>query len=137
MALAARIRRARRIAGMSQQALADKLGVTRSAVSNWESDSGVRPATDRLAVLARTLHVSFEWIATGRGEMRLGDGMHDKFVADSVAVVDCPHELQLLHAYRRAPAKVKALLQEMAILHSPTKSRRRTASLIGMNFQVA
>ena len=131
MALAARIRRARRIAGISQQALADKLGVTRSAVSNWESDSGVRPATDRLAVLAKTLHVSFEWIATGRGEMRIGADLHDKFVAESFAMVDCPHELQLLETYRRASTRVKALLQEMASLHSPSKSRRRMTKAAG------
>jgi transcriptional regulator with XRE-family HTH domain len=125
MGLAARIRRARRIAGISQQALADALGVTRSAVSNWESDSGVRPATDRLAVLARALHVSFEWVATGRGEMRMGADVRDASVAEGGAVVDCPHELQLLQAYRRAPARVKALLQEMANLHAPASSRRK------------
>lgn len=137
MALAARIRRARRIAGISQQALADKLGVTRSAVSNWESDSGVRPATDRLTVLASALHVCFEWIATGRGEMRICAGMQDKFVVDSVAVVDCPHELQLLQAYRRAPARVKALLQEMANLHSPSQSRPRMTGPVESDFHTA
>ena len=41
--------------------------------------------------------------------------------------VDCPHELNLLHAYRRAPARVKALLQEMASLHAPPSARRRLA----------
>lgn len=127
MGLAARIRRARRIAGLSQQALADALGVTRSAVSNWESDSGVRPATNRLAVLAQALHVGFEWIATGRGEMRVCAEPRDRPDVDHGAVVDCPHELQLLQAYRRAPARVKALLQEMANLHAPASSRRRLA----------
>jgi transcriptional regulator with XRE-family HTH domain len=127
MGLAARIRRARRIAGLSQQALADALGVTRSAVSNWESDSGVRPATDRLAVLAQKLHVGFEWIATGRGEMRVCAEPRDRVDVERGAVVDCPHELQLLQAYRRAPARVKALLQEMANLHAPTSSRRKLA----------
>lgn len=137
MALAARIRRARRIAGMSQQALADKLGVTRSAVSNWESDSGVRPATERLTVMASALHVCFEWIATGRGEMRICAGMQDKSVVDSVAVVDCPHELQLLQAYRRAPARVKALLQEMANLHASSQARARAIGPAESEFQPA
>ena len=125
MGLAARIRRARRIAGISQQGLAGTLGVTRSAVSNWESDSGVRPATDRLAVMARALHVGFEWLATGRGEMRLGADTRDATPTEGCAMVDCPHELNLLYAYRRAPARVKALLQEMASLHSAPTSRRR------------
>jgi transcriptional regulator with XRE-family HTH domain len=125
MGLAARIRRARRIAGISQQGLADTLGVTRSAVSNWESDSGVRPATHRLAVLARTLHVGFEWLATGRGEMRVGAAGVDSPPAEGTAMIDCPHELNLLQAYRRAPAKVKALLHEMANLHAPSSPRRK------------
>jgi transcriptional regulator with XRE-family HTH domain len=127
MGLAARIRRARRIAGFSQQALADAIGVTRSAVSNWESDKGVRPATDRLAVLAQALHVGFEWIATGRGEMRLCAEPRDRAGVEHGAMVDCPHELQLLQAYRRAPARVKALLQEMANLHAPASTRRKLA----------
>jgi transcriptional regulator with XRE-family HTH domain len=137
MGLAARIRRARRIAGISQQALADALGVTRSAVSNWESDSGVRPATDRLAVLAQKLHVGFEWIATGRGEMRVCAEPRDRVDVERGAVVDCPHELQLLQAYRRAPTRVKALLQEMANLHSPPRASRRKLARSGRELQSA
>lgn len=130
MGLAARIRRARRIAGISQQALAHALGVTRSAVGNWEADSGVSPATDRLVVLARTLHVAFEWLATGRGEMRVGGQAAAGAgpVEDEVrALVHCPHELNLLQAYRRAPPRVKALLHEMADLHAPGPRRRPLA----------
>jgi transcriptional regulator with XRE-family HTH domain len=125
MGLAGRIRRARRIAGISQQQLADALGITRSAVSNWESDSEVRPATDRLAVMARALHVSFEWLATGRGEMRMNCSAPGGTSNDVGSVVECPHELNLLHAYRRAPPRVKALMQEMANLHAPPSTRRR------------
>lgn len=125
MGLAGRIRRARRIAGISQQQLAEMLGVTRSAVSNWESDSEVRPVTDRLAVMARSLHVSFEWLATGRGEMRMSCNAPDGTSDDAGALIECPHELNLLHAYRRAPPRVKALMQEMANLHAPPSTRRR------------
>ena len=123
MALAERIRRARRIAGTSQQGLANALGVTRSAVSNWESANAARPATARLAMLANVLDVSFEWIATGRGEMRLSRPAHDSFIVEDLLVVDCPHERNLLCAYRHAPARVKAILQEIASLHSPSGSR--------------
>lgn len=126
MGLAARIRRARQIAGISQQALAGTLGVTRSAVSNWESDRSVRPATDRLAVMALALHVGFEWLATGRGEMRLCPEARNASAAEGSAMVECPHELNLLLAYRRAPARVKALLQEMANLHAPPSRQRMT-----------
>jgi transcriptional regulator with XRE-family HTH domain len=110
---------------MSQQALAEALGVTRSAVSNWESSGSARPATDRLAMLASALQVSFEWVATGRGDMSLPGGRGAATVADAAAVVDCPHELHLLQAYRRAPDRVKVLLQDMARLHAPPLSRAR------------
>ena len=119
MALAERLRRARRIAGMSQQGLASALGVTRSAVSNWESANAAQPATGRLAMLASALQVSFEWIATGRGEMRLDPTMHSTPAVAGLLVVDCPHELNLLNAYRHAPARVKAILQDIASLHAP------------------
>ncbi|HEX2595601.1 MAG TPA: helix-turn-helix transcriptional regulator [Luteimonas sp.] len=119
MGLAERVRRARRIAGLSQQELARALGVTRSAISNWESTNAAQPATDRLARLANALEVSFEWIATGRGEMRLPRSVPAATAVDARLFVDCPHELNLLSAYRRAPVRVKAILQEIANLHSP------------------
>jgi transcriptional regulator with XRE-family HTH domain len=104
---------------MSQQVLARALGVTRSAVSYWESTNAARPATGRLIMLARALQVSFEWIATGRGEMQLSRAAHGPPTLDELLVVDCPHELTLLCAYRHAPARVKAILQEIASLHAP------------------
>jgi hypothetical protein len=58
--------------------------------------------------------------------MRLCPEARNAGAAESCATVDCPHELNLLLAYRRAPARVKALLQEMANLHAPP-SRRRMA----------
>ena len=42
----------RRKQGMSQQEVADLLGVTRQTISNWESDQGA-PALDKAAELAR------------------------------------------------------------------------------------
>lgn len=123
MELAQRIRRARRIAGLSQQALAEAVGVTRSAVGNWEAAAGVRPASDRLALLACALHVNFEWLATGRGTMQLPAGLDDPPAVEGLLVVECPHEMRLLLAYRQAPYRVKTLLQELAGLHAPASRR--------------
>lgn len=51
-----RLARLRQAAGLSQQALADRLSVTRQAVSNWEREQTV-PDLDMLLSLARELGV--------------------------------------------------------------------------------
>lgn len=62
-----RVRMARRAAGLSQSALAEKLGLSRSAAAQWESSKGSSPSTDNLGKLAVVLGCSYEWLATGRG----------------------------------------------------------------------
>ena len=68
-----RIRQCRQAARLSQAELAAKVGVRRSAVAQWERIGGSSPSVSHLAQLALTAGVSFEWIATGRGAMRLTD----------------------------------------------------------------
>lgn len=71
MMIGTRIRQARKELGLSQQALADLVGVNQSAISGWErGDSD--PTTDSMTAAAVALGVSFEWLATGRGEIRPG-----------------------------------------------------------------
>ena len=73
MTLPTRIRFARTLAKLTQQALAAKLGVRRTAIAQWEQVSGTRPSMNNLTQLAILTEVRFEWLATGRGAMRLGD----------------------------------------------------------------
>jgi phage repressor protein C with HTH and peptisase S24 domain len=68
MSLSARIAQARQHKGLSQQALADHIGVSRVAVTQWES-AQTTPAAERLLELARLLDVRAEWLMTGRGAM--------------------------------------------------------------------
>ena len=65
MGINARVRQARKAAGISQSRLAQILGVTRSACSQWESAQGTTPRRERLEQLAILLGVSYEWLATG------------------------------------------------------------------------
>ena len=62
-----RIRQARRNATLSQTALADKVGVNRSAVAQWERPGGSRPTAGNLSKIAIATSIQFEWLATGRG----------------------------------------------------------------------
>lgn len=63
-----RIKLARAARGKTQQWLAEEVGVKQSNVSAWERGEK-DPATENLSRTAQALDVSFEWLATGRGEM--------------------------------------------------------------------
>ena len=55
----------RKKAGLSQEGLADLLGVTRQAVQKWEAGSS-RPDMDNLAALARYFNVTLDYLVTGQ-----------------------------------------------------------------------
>lgn len=107
MTLADRIRLARRLAGLSQRELASALGVLRSAVSNWESSTGNRPAVASLIQLAQIVRVSVEWLATGGGAVHLF-AEAPTLTASSNVISDI--EQRLVSAYRQAPAHLKRLI---------------------------
>jgi len=73
--LAIRIKKSREIKGFSQKKLADEIGITSSAISQYESTSYFHsePSLKNLVKLAKALNVSFEWLATGRGIKEIED----------------------------------------------------------------
>jgi transcriptional regulator with XRE-family HTH domain len=117
-----RIRLARRRAGYSQEALAQLLGVKRSAVANWEATSGASPCGANLERLAEVLKVAYEWLATGRGEMRLPPHYHEMAVLDA-ELIENPVERRLLQAWRALPVKPRVLFLELAESYPGRKSR--------------
>ena len=54
MSIGSKLAQARRAANLTQEQLAERLGVTRQAVSRWESDSAY-PETDKIVRMARLL----------------------------------------------------------------------------------
>ena len=57
MTLGQRIQKLRKGAGLTQEQLAERMGVTRQAVSKWESDGGV-PELDTLIAMSRLFDVT-------------------------------------------------------------------------------
>ena len=107
-----RIRRARRKADLSQSALAERLKVQRSAVSNWESANDIHPSLQNLIALAKVCEVSFEWLATGRGRMSVDDELVDIPTADA-ELIDQREERELLAIYRSLPHTKQRLVVEV------------------------
>ena len=58
------VQRLRRAAGLSQEELAERLGVTRQAVSKWERDSAY-PEMEKLARMSRLFGVTVEALLNG------------------------------------------------------------------------
>ena len=69
MSLSERIAQARRAAGLSQEQLGEALGVSRQAVSKWESGQ-TRPDLDALAAMCELFHLSADYLLLGREDAR-------------------------------------------------------------------
>lgn len=61
MTMGQRIAEQRKKLGLSQEALGEKVGVSRQAISKWESDGAV-PEIDKLISLSRLFSVSVGWL---------------------------------------------------------------------------
>lgn len=64
MTLGERIQTHRKRAGLSQEALAEQLGVSRQAVSKWEVDAA-QPELDKIVVLARVFGITTDELLLG------------------------------------------------------------------------
>lgn len=106
--LAERVRSARRAAGLSQDALATKLGIRRAAVTQWEQPAGTQPSVLNLRQTAMETSVSFEWLATGRGPMQPASDEVPAFSTDCIARGS--DEEHLLAGYRRLTSRQREAL---------------------------
>ena len=59
MSFGENLKKVRKQNHMTQEALAELLGVSRQAVSKWESDNGY-PETEKLLALSKTFHISLD-----------------------------------------------------------------------------
>lgn len=84
---------------LSQEELAEKIGVSRQAVSKWEQGSGY-PETEKLLVLSQELHVSLDYLMLGEmGTMEDNKGLPTNIIVptgkitiqsfDGKSVVNC------------------------------------------------
>lgn len=65
-----RLKQLRKFLGMTQQKFADKLGVKRNTVGQWEC--GINALTDQVITsICREWNVSEDWLRDGKGDMFL------------------------------------------------------------------
>ena len=122
-----RIRLARRTVGMSQNQLAEAVGVQRSAVSHWEAPNGKNPSMAHLRAVALVSGLQFEWLATGRGDMNLSrEAQLDSIATAEALLVEDPLEFRLVSAFRDAPLRARlSMLELMESLAAQRTGRSR------------
>lgn len=126
MKISQRLRLARRHAGLSQRALAEAVGVARSAVSHWEA--GSQPSAANLEQVAVVTQVRFEWLATGRGAMALSAQTRmDSIPAAHGLLIEDPQEVQLLESIRSMNATARVTMYELANQLAQRKAKPRVA----------
>lgn len=112
-----RIRRIRTQAAMTQSELARRLGIQRSAVTQWEQDQGTTPSVSHLVQIAHETNACFEWLATGRGpshleeDARVDAAMLQDFARDHL-------ESRVLLALRRVNKRKREAAVQMVELFS-------------------
>lgn len=98
-----RIRIARIRAELSKAELARRVGVSPSAVVQWEQPSGSGPSARHLATIAQCTGVAFEWLATGRGPTRVSDADGPPAI-DPTSIAVTLFEERLLDVARKLPS---------------------------------
>ncbi|MET0583177.1 MAG: helix-turn-helix transcriptional regulator [Pseudoxanthomonas sp.] len=111
-----RIRRSRLLASLSQSELARRIGIQRSAVTQWERNDGTVPSVGHLAQIALETSVCFEWLATGRGPTLPDAGLFDAAVLPQDFAQDELESRMLVALRRVAPRKRETVVQLVELL---------------------
>jgi len=130
-----RIAAARKLAGLTQEQLGELLGVTRQAVSKWESGQTV-PDAVTVARLCKALHVSADYVLLGKEPEesddqtppRLHTAGHLSLLRPGCGGFHLPH-LRLSSAHGTAPWPAVRSGGHQPILRQCAR-RRRTDALL-------
>ncbi|EYD71032.1 helix-turn-helix domain-containing protein [Limimaricola hongkongensis] len=101
-----RLAGAREGAGLSQEALATRLGVEIATLQAWEDDMD-EPRANRLQMLAGMLNVSLSWLLTGRG-----DGPEAPGETATPALSEILSEMRVLRAEMMQSVERLAMLEK-------------------------
>lgn len=70
MGIGKRIKEIRKVTNITQQTLADKIGLKRNTIANYEIEQ-ITPSDRTIADICREFNVCEEWLRNGTGEMFL------------------------------------------------------------------
>jgi len=86
MNIADRIQNLRKMRGISQEELADKVGVSRQAVSKWESEQS-SPDLDKIIIMSDYFEVTTDYILKGIEPPKQTGEENDNFIAGQILYI--------------------------------------------------
>ena len=124
MNLARRIKHAREGKAWTRSELARRIGVSTSAAVQWEQAISTAPSVENLIRIALLTDVSFEWLATGRGQVRGLEpneipALETRYFAQTMA------EENMLDLLRRLSPDAQTMLIEFLSTIAPPIMRSR------------
>ena len=111
-----RIKKVRTALGLSQQEFADRIGIKRGAVANYEVGRN-EPIDAVISLICREFNVSERWLRTGDGEMFVQisrDKEIMRFVGDVMQGEDDNFRRRFLLALARLPEERWADIEDFA-----------------------
>jgi transcriptional regulator with XRE-family HTH domain len=114
-----RLAGAREAAGLSQEDLAQRLGVRLTTLQNWEEDLA-EPRGNRLQMLAGMLNVSLSWLITAEG-----DGLPDPDATPTPLAAEAEAALAELQQLR---AGAIALAEKLGQVERKVRQAMRAAA---------
>ena len=109
LTLGQRIASRRKLTGMSQETLAEKLAVSRQAVSKWESDAAI-PEIDKLIALGKLFEVSVGWLLGVESEPNAQIGFNDDQLKMVEKLVAKYHPVKKLPWWKAVTAAILAII---------------------------
>jgi transcriptional regulator with XRE-family HTH domain len=95
MSFGENLKNVRRQRDITQEELAETLGVSRQAISKWESDNGY-PETEKLLLLSKILNISLDYLMNDASEMQEKEKSEEKniVIAPSGKIAIMTHDKQ-------------------------------------------
>ena len=81
-----RIAERRKLLSLSQEALGEKMGVSRQAISKWEADAAV-PEIDKLIAMSKLFSVSVGWLLGTESDVP-GQEEKESFTEEQLLIVE-------------------------------------------------
>lgn len=112
-----RIRKLRKILDLTQQEFADKIGMKRNTVANYETGRN-EPSASVISLICREFNVSEEWLRDGEGEMFIELSEEEEIAELVYELLDPKGDefymavLELIHTYKELSPTSQQVLRE-------------------------